>query len=110
MAFQMMCLDLDSETGQFYVLWAHVAKKFFCHFEALFFDCCSLLLSTVQCPQPGVSENGVVGSETERRQGAMITFQCNRGFSPLKVLTSVCASNGTWSPGPGSFQCSPGTY
>ena len=45
---------------------------------------------------------------SERGEGDTLTFQCNSGFTPIGVMSSVCKSNGTWSPDPGTVQCSPG--
>ena len=43
-----------------------------------------------------------------RGEGDTLTFQCNSGFTPIGARSSVCVSNGTWFPDPGTFQCSPG--
>ena len=63
---------------------------------------------TVQCGEPRPPENGVIVAMSGRGEGDTLTFQCNSGFTPDGVMSSVCTSNGTWSPDPGTVQCSPG--
>ena len=43
-----------------------------------------------------------------RGKGDNITFQCNSGFTPVGVMSSVCTSNGTWFPDLDTVQCSQG--
>ena len=66
---------------------------------------------TVQCDEPATPENGVIVTLVTvigRGEGDTLTFQCNSGFAPIGVMSSVCTSNGTWFPNPGTVQCSPG--
>ena len=43
-----------------------------------------------------------------RGKGDNITFQCNSGFTPIGVMSSVCTSNGTWFPDLDIVRCSQG--
>ena len=38
---------------------------------------------------------------------AMLVFQCDIGFVPEGVMTTVCGSDGQWTPNPGGIACSP---
>ena len=63
--------------------------------------------STVDCGAPLSSVNGSVQSHTNTTEGSVVVFQCDSGFVPEGEMTTVCGSDGQWSPNPGGVTCSP---
>ena len=59
----------------------------------------------VNCGVPGTPTNGSVNDHPHTRVGISITYQCNEGFRPSAVFTSVCDSSAQWIPDPATLIC-----
>ena len=59
----------------------------------------------MNCGVPGAPPNGSLGSYPHTREGASVTYQCDIGFRPSTVFTSVCGSNTTWILNPSDHVC-----
>ena len=62
---------------------------------------------TADCGAPPPPVNGSVQPHTNTTEGSVVVFQCDPGFVPEGVMTTVCANDGQWTPNPGSVTCSP---
>ena len=58
-------------------------------------------------PPPPVHES-LLQPHTNTTEGSVVVFQCDPGFVPEGVMTTVCGRDGQWSPNPGGLTCSPG--
>ena len=67
-----------------------------------------IILHAVDCGAPPPPLNGdLMQPHTNRTEGSVVVFQCDPGFVPEGAMTTVCGSDGQWSPNPGSITCSP---
>ena len=65
-------------------------------------------LHAADCGTPPPPVNGdLVQPHTNTTEGSVVVFQCDPGFVPEGVMTTVCGSDGQWTPNPGSVSCSP---
>ena len=69
-----------------------------------------LLLRTVDCGAPQPPANGSIDPYSSTLEGAVISFQCDQGFSPSEEVTATCVrdgntGSGTWSPDPAGHIC-----
>ena len=62
--------------------------------------------SVVNCRAPSPPADGSIDPYTSTVQGARVTFQCDEGFSPSGLMTSVCQAGGNWEPDPATTVCS----
>ena len=64
-----------------------------------------IIAITVDCGIPIQPVNGILGSYSNTKERANVTFQCNEEFVPSIIRTSTCSSLGMWSPPPDSHNC-----
>ena len=60
----------------------------------------------VNCNTPVAPVNGSLRTYLHTREGATVTYQCNDGFRPSRVFTSVCTNTTEWIPPPHLHICS----
>ena len=71
-------------------------------------SCDSHFNSIAHCGAPPPPVNGsLLQPHTNTTEGSVVVFQCNPGFVPEGEMTTVCESDGQWSPNPGGVTCSP---
>ena len=66
---------------------------------------------TVDCGAPQPPASGSVAPYSSTLEGAVISFQCDQGFSPPEERTATCArdedtASGAWTPDPAQHTCS----
>ena len=67
-------------------------------------ECCFSI--TVDCSGPPLPpKNGSIGVYCSAVEGSMVAFFCNEGLIPEGRFTTVCASNGSWTPNPDDLVC-----
>ena len=49
--------------------------------------------------------NGSLGNYSHTREGANLTYQCDKGFRPSAVFHSACDSSAMWTPDPEDHNC-----
>ena len=49
--------------------------------------------------------NGSLGNYSHTREGANLTYQCDKGFTPSAVFHSTCDSSAMWTPDPEDHNC-----
>ena len=57
-----------------------------------------VLINTAGCSPPSPPINGRVNEYHSGSVGSLLTFQCNVGYTPHKLMTSTCMANGSWVP------------
>ena len=61
----------------------------------------------VNCGIPSFSAHSrpLLTSYTTTEEGSTIKFHCTDGFTPNHTITSVCTSEGKWTPDPAKHDC-----
>ena len=49
--------------------------------------------------------DGSLGSYPHTREGASVTYQCDDGYRPSAIFTSICESTARWTPAPEDHVC-----
>ena len=67
-------------------------------------------MSPVDCGAPQPPASGYIAPYTSTLEGAVISFQCNQGFSPPEERTATCArdedtGSGAWTPDSAQHTC-----
>ena len=73
--------------------------------------CCNFYAPTVDCGAPQPPANGFIKTVSSTILGAVISFQCDQGFSPPEERTATCArdedtGSAVWEPNPAEHTCS----
>lgn len=68
-------------------------------------DVCNHSLCLVNCGRPSSPNHGTVGNYAHTREDATVTFQCDDGFRPSIVMTSICRDTAKWMPPPEELNC-----
>lgn len=50
--------------------------------------------------------DGFLGNYTSTKEGTNITFQCDEGYTPSMVMTTICDSTALWEPASEDHNCS----
>ena len=64
-----------------------------------------ICLFTVNCGPPMPPMNGTLISYLHTREGATVSFYCNKGFRPSSIVTSTCTNTTLWIPQPHEHGC-----
>ncbi len=63
------------------------------------------ICSLVNCFDPSPVINGSLGDYNNTMEGTTFTYQCDKEFIPIAVVTSTCSYDGLWTPAPENHNC-----
>ena len=64
-----------------------------------------LMCALSNCGDPQQANGVVIGNYSFTLSGSNVTFQCAAGLVPTGVETTVCESDGRWTPDPANHGC-----
>ena len=96
---------LGSNSLAAFALCITIAGKYSIQRKLCFAAICSFPMgvpSTVLLPASG-------SAQSQYNEGDQVTYQCQPGYKPQDIVTTVCGRNGQWSPNPVQHNCT-GNY
>ena len=80
------------------------------HYTA-YMSICNVCVSSVDCGSPQPPANGFIKTVSSTLEGAVISFQCDQGFSPPEERPATCVrdedtGSAAWEPNPAEQTCS----
>ena len=81
------------------------------HTLYMYMSICNVYVSSVDCGAPQPPANGFIKTVSSTLEGAVISFQCDQGFSPPEERPTSCVrdedtGSAVWEPNPAEQTCS----